>query len=192
MTRNKTFLCSGLLLAVCSVFASEPAPSRAVPASQPVVSLKELTTEIQKLKSYKFKDKLSADEIYRAKRTAEVLSDDSPAEILQLWLIGEVDYVELLWWRKDDSETRAFIVSLEWCMKDAPGWRETEKLPWPEDWHRFSHMAERFEPAERALRLGETELVRGNRKYLREQLYKILSASHVKMAKDYQPERTAP
>lgn len=74
--------------------------------------------------------------------------------IMNLWLLGEGDSVELLWWNKDDRETRIFIVALFWCF--IPPFEGTSNETDFES--RIAH----FEPRERALRSQEVEFVKAN------------------------------
>ena len=94
---------------------------------------------------------------------------------------GEYDFVELLWWQKDNQETRALIIALEWCMIAVP-----EKIsPWPKGIHDFEGMAERFNVEERNARLQEATFVRQNRKALAMELNSIFSSGGNELAKRY-------
>jgi len=156
----------------------------AAETTPPQITVDGFKAGLQQLRAHHFTNKVSVQDIAALKRTASGFSQpsDSWAAILQLWLAGEHDFVELLWWRKDDPETRAFIVSLEWCMVALP---EKNSEPWPAGLHNYERMSERFEAAERAMRTRESDFVRRNRQTLANELSAILSASHVTMAERY-------
>src|SRR5262245_23698461 len=148
-------------LAVCLALLLTGSARAAAGTNDQQLTFAHFNAWLQPLKTNHFREKiLSADEIYRLKRTAETLSDASWAAILQLWVVGEVDYVKLLWWQKDDTETRAFIVALEWCQLALPA---KEDDPWPGGIDNFEGMSRRFDGPERALRLRETDFVRAHR-----------------------------
>ena len=84
-------------------------------------------------------------------------SEDSWGDIIGLWLAGEEGDLELLWWKKDDRQTRALIVALLWCTRPPP----REGSPdWPQGIRNFAQDSARFETAERELRIEETRFVR--------------------------------
>jgi hypothetical protein len=148
------------------------------------ITLEGVNANLQQLKAHHFLSEVPPQEIAALKRTATSFSQasDSWAAILQLWVAGQHDFVELLWWQKDDPETRAFIVSLEWCTVTLPDKRSGI---WPAGIHNYERMSERFEPTERALRIREIDFVRQNRQTLAKQLGAILLANHIQMAEQY-------
>lgn len=82
--------------------------------------------------------------------------EDSWGDIIGLWLAGEEGTLELLWWKKDDRQTRALIVALLWCTRPPP----QEGSDWPQGIRNFAQDSTRFETAERELRIEETRFVR--------------------------------
>ena len=149
------------------------------------LTLQQFQSCLQELKTNRFREKVSPEELYRLKRSAAdtSLPHDSWPAILQLWVVGEADLVQLLWWQKDDTETRAFIVSLEWCMVGVPA-KGAET--WPKGMHDFDGMAARFDTAERKLRTRENDFVREHYSLIARELALILSASKIKLAKNYE------
>lgn len=176
MNKSKTRIgLLAVLAATCVCVAAET-------ASQ--LTLNAFKVEFQHLKSQRFSDKMRAEDIVALKRKASGFSQpvDSWPAILQLWLAEEHDFLELLWWQKDDPETRALIISLEWCMVALPG-KASE--PWPATVHNYERMSERFEIRERALRNQEITFVRRNRQSLARELSVIFSKSHPQIAERY-------
>jgi hypothetical protein len=151
---------------------------------QSLGSLEEFKAELAVLKRHPLTATCSSDEIAKLKRRASgaCLPEDSWAEILQLWVAGEYDFVLLLWWQKDDTETRAFIVSLDWCMVAIP---EKDSTSWPGAVKDYEGMAKRFEAAERSLRLREADFVRQNHPAIAKEMSTILSAAHIEFAERY-------
>lgn len=180
MNRNSiiSFLISSLVL-LASV-----AISTADETNSQHFTFQQFEKDLSHLQSQKFKPTITAHDLAVLKLRAEgaFLPEDSWADILQLWVAGEYDFARLLWWRKDNGETRAFIVALEGCMVTVP---EKNAQAWPAGISCYEADAIRFEPQERALRLRETDFVRQNRQSLAKQLSSILSANHVKMAERY-------
>jgi hypothetical protein len=148
------------------------------------LTYEEVSSYLDALKSHQFTNEVSSTEISTLKRTASGFSQptDSWAAILQLWIAGERDFVELLWWQKDDPETRAFIVSLEWCMVALPS-KNSEF--WPGGIRNYEQMSKRFESTERAMRAREVDFVRQNREVLARKLSAILAANRLKIAERY-------
>lgn len=151
---------------------------------QAAVSLDVFLANLNQLKNHHFGKSISAQDIYRLKRNAAdaFLPGDSWEAILQLWLAGEYDFVELLWWQKDNHETRALIIALEWCMVSVP----EKNSAWPKGINDFEGMAERFGADERNARLQEADFVRQNRKILAKELNSMFSSSDSVMAKRYE------
>src|SRR5579859_4485955 len=178
MNRNGFALLIGLLLTV-------PAISGASETNLQSFTFHQFETNLHNLDSQKFKAKLSEHDLTVLRITAEgtMLPEDSWSAILQLWVAGEYDLVRLLWWKKDYSQTRAFIVSLEWCMVAVP---EKNAKAWPKGISWFEADAMRFEPAERDLRLHETEFVRDHYSAIAHELSAILSHSNIELAKRYE------
>lgn len=140
---------------------------------------------LRSIESQKFAPKVSEQELtaLRLRAADSSLPEDSWPAILQLWAIGEYDLVHLLWWQKDDSETRAFIVALDWCMVTVP---KKNAEAWPGGVSNYEADAIRFEPTERDLRLRETEFVREHYSALAHELSVILSPSGIELAKRYE------
>ena len=87
--------------------------------------------------------------------------------LLQLWVCGQDQAVELQWWKKRDRATRMLVISLEYCVKsevlsNAPG---------------FDSGAQRFAEAERAERLEELAFVNERLPSIAATLEKILESS---------------
>src|SRR5262249_10774351 len=135
------------------------------------------------------KNSVSATELAGLKRTAVRFSlpaDAWPA-IIQLWISGEVDFVHLLWWQKDDPETRMLIVALDWCSSTIPP-AETEN--WPAALYDYEKLSRKFNDAERASRTAEAAIVRKNHELLAQKLGALFEKHHLLIANSYQPRKS--
>ncbi len=90
--------------------------------------------------------------------------------IITLWLSGDTAHVELLWWRKDNPETRALIVALFWSRSGPPQHKETT----PCFVVNFEEFARHFRDGEREQRLQEIEFVRKHLPVLKEDITTLL------------------
>ncbi len=109
-----------------------------------------------------------------AELSAEAYSPESswPA-IITLWLSGETAHVELLWWRKDNPETRALILALFWSRTGPP----RHEAPSPCFVVNFEEYAGHFRDGEREQRLREIEHVRQNLPALKADLVALLRSA---------------
>lgn len=121
------------------------------------------------------KESLSDFESAAAKMAAKASRpEDSWPSIVQLWVDQQHDFIELLWWQKDDRETRALIVALYWCSQPPPG---EDAHQWPAAVTDFSRHAGRFASLERELRTDETRFVRKHLSAIANELAGLLQKS---------------
>lgn len=150
-------------------------------------NLDQFVPALRALQQAKLKDNLSDFSLTVAKMGAKGSGPEhSWASIVELWAAGQHDFIELLWWQKDDRETRAFIVALYWCSHPPP--RE-DAQDWPASVADFNGHAGRFASPERELRVDETRFVRKHLSAIASELAKVLEKSKspnaVELAKRY-------
>lgn len=106
------------------------------------VQAQDIKVPLAHLKGHRYASSLSPSATALLRKQAAILdTKDSFPAILHLWIAGETEYIELLWWRKDDRETRAFIVALFYCRYFVP---EDDSALWPDIIPDFSLDATRF------------------------------------------------
>ena len=160
---------------------------QAVCAGQNIdTNLDEFVSALTALKNEAIKENLSDFELLVEKKSATASRTESWGPILRLWATGQRDFIELLWWHKDDRETRAFIVALYWCSHPPP----SENAPgWPASVADFSGHAGRFASPEKELRVDETRFVRKHLSAIAKELADVLekskSSNATQLAKRY-------
>jgi hypothetical protein len=138
-------------------------------------NLDEFVPALASLKKAAIKESLSDFELAAAKMAAKASRpEDSWPSIMRLWVAQQRDFVELLWWQKDDRETRAFIVALYWCSHPPP---LEDAQHWPASVADFSGHAGRFASPEKELRVDETRLVRKHLSAIAKELAEVLEKS---------------
>lgn len=83
--------------------------------------------------------------------------ENSWSSIIRLWIAGQEDWVQLLWWPKDDRETRMLIVALSWSSNPPP---DKGNEDWPASAVNFPAQSRRFAGSEGGLRAEEIVIVR--------------------------------
>jgi hypothetical protein len=138
-------------------------------------SLDRFGPALRALQKQAIKGNLTAVEIAAAKLAAKASRpEDSWPSILQLWVAEQRDFVELLWWQKDDRETRAFVVALFWCSQPPP--REDVRQ-WPASIADFTNHASRFDSTEKSNRIDEARFVRKHLSAVAKELALVLQNS---------------
>ena len=107
-----------------------------------------------------------------ARKYSKTITSDSLLAICYLWIMGYNDYVELLWWKKDDPYARVLIVALVWCQ--FPAMTDAENTP--EGIIPFNEYAERFQEIEKKNRKDEIALVLKMRREIAWELCRIMKS----------------
>ena len=115
---------------------------------------------IQTLRGLDVKMGKSKLDIARMQTLAKVRPEENswPA-ILLLWAHEANDSVTLLWWEKDDRQTRILVVALNWCNLNSP---PNYNGLWEDGIYPFPDMVKRFNEVEKKLRLEEIQFVKKN------------------------------
>jgi len=85
--------------------------------------------------------------------------ENSWGSIIRLWISGYEDWVQMLWWVKEDRETRLIILALSWCRNPPPLLNTSD---WPASSINFVEQSYRFDSRESALRVEEADFVKRN------------------------------
>lgn len=127
------------------------------------------------LKTERLKETSSIIDITAAKMAAKASRpEDSWPSIMQLWVAAQRDFIELLWWQKDDRETRTLIVALFWCSQPPP---TDDAHLWPASIVDFPSYGGRFASPEKELRSEEIQFVRQHLSAIAQELAEISKKS---------------